>query len=117
VANAFHYTDRDGWNAIRAQPTWRFKASQPRDPNRPKGAYFTDIEPTALNLRLLYKKLYVPKPKQQYVFWFTGRDGLAQLNDGHGRDARILFSSVDYDVIEARQLHGDLTDLLREKFP
>ena len=57
----FHYTDKAGWNAIRSQVTWLFKISQPRDPDRPKGAYFTDIEPSAENLRVLYKKIRVPR--------------------------------------------------------
>jgi hypothetical protein len=112
VSNAFHYTDKDGWNAIRSQPTWRFKASQPKDPDRPKGAHFTDIEPTETNLRTLYKRLQVPKGKQEYVFWFVGFDGLIQPNDGRGRDKRIYFSPVDYEVAEARQRHGNLTEPL-----
>ncbi len=53
----FHYTDKDGWNAIRSQADWRFKVSKPKDPDRPVGAYFTDLEPSAVNLRVLYKKI------------------------------------------------------------
>jgi hypothetical protein len=113
----FHYTDKDGWNAIRSQPTWRFKANQPKDPDRPKGAYFTDIEPTEANLRTLYKRLRVPKAKQEYLFWFVGTEGLTQLNDGRGRDKRIFFSPVDYEVAEGRQKYADLTEPLSEKFP
>jgi hypothetical protein len=55
MLNIFHYTDRDGWNAIRSQSVWRFKASQPNDPDRPAGCYFTDIPPTPANLRTLHK--------------------------------------------------------------
>ena len=117
MSNIFHYTDKDGWNGVRAQPVWRFKASQPKDPDRPFGAYFTDIEPSEKNLRTLHKKLRVPKLKQQYVFWFIGTEGLSQLNGGRGRDKRILFSAVDYEVVEARQRHGDTTEALREVFP
>jgi hypothetical protein len=84
--------------------------------NRPKGAYFTDIEPTAANLRTLYKRIRVPKAKQQYVFWFVGIDGLTQLNGGRGRDKHIYFSPVDYEVAEGRQGRGDLTELLLEEF-
>ena len=115
--NIFQYTDKDGWNAIRSQPRWRFKANQPKDPDRPKGAYFTDIEPTEANLRTLYKRLRVPKAKQEYVFWFVGTDGLTQLNDGRGRDKRIFFSPVDNEVAEQRQKYADLTEPLSEKFP
>lgn len=99
----FHYTDKDGWNAVRSQPVWCFKANQPRDPIRPRGAYFTDIEPTASNLRTLYKRIRVPKAKQEYVFWFDGVVGLTRLNDARGRDKRIWFSPVDYNVEEPRQ--------------
>ena len=117
MSNIFHYTDKDGWNGIRAQAIWRFKASQPKDPDRPVGAYFTDIEPSERNLRTLHKKLRVPKLKQQYVFWFFGTEGLSQLNGGRGRDKRIFFSPVDYDVVEVRQRYGDATENLLEVFP
>jgi hypothetical protein len=54
--------------------------------------------------------------KQEFVFWFVGTDGLRRLNDGRGRDRFIYFSPVDYEVIEARQRHGDRTELVREEF-
>ncbi len=115
MTDTFHYTDKQGWNAIRSQKEWTFKASQPNDRERPVGAYFTDIEPTEANLRTLHKRIRIPKVKQEYVFWFEGREGLTQLFDGRGRDKRIFFSSVDYCVTEARQRHGDKTrDLLGE---
>jgi hypothetical protein len=114
--NVFQYTDKDGWNAIRSQPTWRFQASQPKDPDRPKGTYFTDIEPIQTNLRILYKRLRVPNAKQEYIFWFVGTDGLSQLNGGRGRDKRICFSPVDYDVAQERQEYSGLTEPLMEKF-
>ena len=117
MSNIFHYTDKDGWNSVRSQRIWRFKASQPKDPDRPVGAYFTDIEPSDKNLRTLHKKIRVPKLKQEYVFWFIGTEGLSQLNGGRGRDKRIFFSAVDYDVVEARQRYGDTTENLLEVFP
>jgi hypothetical protein len=113
----FHYTDKDAWNAVRSQTTWRFRASQPRDRDRPCGAYFTDIEPSETSLRTLYTRIRVPKVKQDYVFWFTGTDGLTQLNGGRGRDRRIYFSPLDYDVAEERQKHGGPTEELLEIFP
>jgi hypothetical protein len=116
MSNTFHYTDTDGWNAIRSQPVWRFAVSQPRDPNRPVGAYFTDIEPTEQNLRTLFKHIRVPKVKQEFVFWFLGREGLIQLFNGRGRDLRIFFSPVDYFVAEDRQQYGDVTRDLLEAF-
>lgn len=112
----FHYTDKDGWNAVRSQVVWRFKINSPRDPQRPCGAYFTDIEPTAANLRTLYKRIRVPKVKQQYVFWFDAEYGLVQLNGGRGRDKRIWFSPVDYDVDESRQRYEGPTDDLSDSF-
>ncbi len=114
MLNVYHYTGKDGWNAIRAQKTWRFNASQPRDPDRPAGAYFTDIEPSDGNLRTLHKRIRVPKAKQAYVFWFVGSGGLTQLFGGLGRDKRIDFSPVDYDVAEDRQKYGDETAQLLE---
>ncbi len=116
MPNVFHYTDKAGWNAIRSQKVWRFESSQPKDPDRPSGAYFTDIEPNEQNLRTLHKRIRVPKVKQQYVFWFLGIDGLTQLNGGRGRDKRIFFSPTDYDVVEERQKYGDVTDGLMEVF-
>jgi hypothetical protein len=72
VIAVFHYTDKAGWNAIRSQRTWRFVAAQPNGRNRPFGAYFTDIAPTAESLRTLHKRLRVPKVKQEFVFAFEG---------------------------------------------
>ena len=112
----FHYTDIAGWNAIRAQVTWVFKISQPKDPDRPEGAYFTDIEPSPTNLHVLHKKIRVPREKQAYIFWFTGTDGLTQLNNGTGRDKRIFYSAVDYQVDKERQRYGEPTQPLSEKF-
>jgi hypothetical protein len=114
VLNVFHYTDKDGWNAIRSQKTWCFKASQPKDPDRPVGAYFTDIEPSDENLGTLYKRIRVPKTKQEYVFSFVGTDGLTQLFGGRGRDKRIYFNPEDYEVIEGRQKYADRTQLWLE---
>lgn len=111
----FHYTDKDGWNAIRSPVDWLFKISQPRDPDRPKGAYFTDIEPSPESLRVLYKKIRVPRSKQEYVFQFLGADGLTQLNEGRGRDRRIFFSPVDYAVARDRQEYEGSSASLSEK--
>jgi hypothetical protein len=114
--NIFHYSDKEGWNAIRSQREWNFKASQPKDPSRPNGAYFTDIEPTASNLRTLHKRIRVPKVKQEYVFWFCGTDGLCQLNDGRGRDRRIFFSPTSYQVASEKQKRDGLSVDLFEEF-
>ena len=108
----FHYTDKAAWNAIRSQLVWRFKANQPKDPDRPAGAYFTDIEPTTESLRTLHQKLRVPVVKQELLFEFLGRDGLSQLNGGGGRDKRIFYSKDDYFVsneLTKRKLYADVT--------
>lgn len=112
----FHYTDKGGWNAVRSQAKWIFKISQPKDPNRPKGAYFTDIEPSPENLRVLYKKIRVPRDKQEFVFQFLGADGLTQLNEGRGRDRRIFFSPADYEVARDRQVFEGPTESLSERY-
>lgn len=112
----FHYTNRDGWNGIRAQPTWRFRASRPPSADRPTGVYFTDLEPSPVNLRTLCKRLRIPKVKREYAFWFTGTTGLMQLNDGRGRDRHIYFSPTDYDIVPSRQKFEGSTDTLSEEF-
>lgn len=109
ASSVFHYTDKEGWNAIRSQPIWRFKASQAKALDRPVGAYFTDIEPSEANRRTLYKRLRIPKTKQEYVFGFSGQAGLTRLFEGRGRDQRIYFSPVDYDVEEGRQSYEGQT--------
>ena len=106
----FHYTDKAGWNAIRSQTTWRFKVSRPKDPDRPAGAYFTDSEPSEENLRTLHKRLRIPVAKREYIFGFDGAAGLTQLFEGVGRDKRIYFSPIDYEVVESRQKYGDRTE-------
>lgn len=116
MLNTFHYTDKQGWNGIRSQSVWLFKAGRPKDPQRPVGAYFTDIEPTEENLRTLYKRIRVPKAKQEYVFWFVGRDDLTQLFGGRGRDRRIFYSPADYLVAEVRQRHGGKPDAIQGDF-
>ncbi len=111
----FHYTDKPGWNAIRSQVVWQFKVSQPKDHDRPVGAYFTDLEPGEVNMRLLYKKLRVPREKQEFVFVFTGTEGLTQLFGGTGRDKHNFYSAVDYLVSRERQVYGNLTSNVNER--
>ena len=100
----FHYTDKVGWKSIRSQVTWCFRASKPKSHDRPIGAYFTDIEPTTANLRLLHQRLRIPAEKREFVFSFRGDEGLTQLNGGTGRDKRIFYSPGDYRVTDSRQL-------------
>jgi hypothetical protein len=97
----FHYTDGDGFNAIRAQPIWVFKAAQPAG-DHPRGAYFTTVGPDAPNLA---KRLRIPKAKIAFVFYFSDGSDLKPLPGGRG--AFIFFSPDDYAVEKNRQIdHG-----------
>jgi hypothetical protein len=112
----FHYTDRAGWKAIRSQVDWEFQVHKPQRSDRPEGAYFTELEPSSSNLRTLWKRLRLPREKQEYVFWFEGTDGLIQLNEGRGRDRYIYFSPVEYIVVKERQRGEGATSEFLERF-
>ena len=77
-----HFTDRAGFNAIGSQPTWLFKAQQPRSSTNPVGAYFTTYEPDEPNLS---KKIFVPVVKLELVFKFRPPVALEPLPGGRGR--------------------------------
>jgi len=97
-----HYTDRAGYNGIRATPKWLFRASQPPGVH-PVGAYFTDYKEDE---PLLAQKLRIPRGKLEFVFCFSDADDLKALPGGRGR--HIFYSAVDYIVSEPRQLrHGE----------
>ena len=63
----YHYTDEEGFKAIRSQKTWVFKASRPPGNHPGEGAYFTSLEPGTLNLA---KRLRIPRDKVSFVFCF-----------------------------------------------
>jgi hypothetical protein len=92
----YHYTDRAGYNSLRAAVDWCFKASQP--PGRPFGAYFTTLGPATKNLAL---RLRIPRAKIAYVFAFDGQEDLKPL--GGSRGAYILYCTSDYVVPRSRQ--------------
>ena len=71
----FHYTNQDGWNSIRSQINWLFRAQQPPGIHLP-GAYFTTLPPTTRNLAA---RLRIPRLKCEYVFCFRPSDELLQL--------------------------------------
>lgn len=99
--NLIHYTDQDGYNAIRSQVTWHFVAAQPPG-DHPFGAYFTSLGKTTKNLA---QRLRVPKTKLAYFFEFTDVGDLKPLPGGRGQF--IVYSPTDYDVESGRQLgHG-----------
>lgn len=103
----FHYTDDDGFKAIRAHPLWVFRATQPPG-DHPRGAYFTTLRPDAANLS---KRLRIPKAKITFVFYFSDGSDLKPLQGGRG--AFIFYSPDDYSVEKSRQLdHGTSQEVL-----
>lgn len=92
-----HFTDLDGWNAIRSQIDWLFQAKQPPG-EHPFGAYFTTLPPNTVNLA---KKLRIPRRKIEYVFCFSRIDGLLPLPGGRGDF--VWYSPVDYRVVRTQQ--------------
>lgn len=108
----FHYTNTKGFNAIRPQPTWLFKASQPPG-DHPEGAYFTTLLPGTINLG---KRIFVRgcRDKLEFVFHFSGDDGLKPLPGGRGEV--IFYSPKDYPVEPARQIAHGATKDLAEKY-
>ena len=103
-----HFTDKAGFDSIRSQPTWLFKAEQPRSPNNPVGAYFTTHEPNEPNLS---KKIFVPVVKLAFVFKFNPPTQLVPLPGGRGRLKAIFYSAVDYPVDRRHQLETGPTGL------
>lgn len=102
----FHYTDKIGWNAIRSQVAWVFKAGQPPPQENPFGAYFTDYdegEPKLAN------KLRLPREKVAYLFAFCDNGDLLPYPGDRGK--RIFYSPTDYSVAPERQIRCGATGL------
>lgn len=100
----FHYTNQKCFNVIKSQVDWLFKASIPKAPQNPKGAYFTTLKPDAPNF---YVKTRIPKDKQLYLFEFADHDDLELYPGGKGRLKTVFYSPVDYLVVKNRQnYHG-----------
>ncbi len=97
----FHYTDKRGYDTIRAGGEWVFRAS--RSPgNHPHGAYFTDWGD---HTPLLAKKLRIPRRKTAFFFCFLDWGDLIPLKGGRG--LHIFYSKADYHIGEDRQVrHG-----------
>ena len=102
-----HYTDKKGYNGIRATPDWVFKASQPPDPaSHPFGAYFTTLPPDTKNLAI---RLRIPKSKSDYLFSFGDATDLTPIDGDRGEF--IFYSPADYVVAKDRQqFHGKRVD-------
>jgi hypothetical protein len=96
-----HFTDKAGYDGIRAQVVWRFLAHQPPGIH-PFGAYFTSLSRGTANLA---KRLRIPKEKVEYVFEFMDGGDLLHLPGGRGK--YVFYSPTDYDVDGSRQqYHG-----------
>jgi hypothetical protein len=96
-----HFTNEVGFNAIRSQVDWFFRASKPPG-DHPRGAYFTTCPP---GTKKLAKKLGIPRSKTEFYFSFLADDGLLPLRGGRG--AYVKYSPTDSTVPRARQVsHG-----------
>jgi hypothetical protein len=92
-----HFTDRKGWNGIRATLAWRFRARKQQG-GRPTGAYFTTLFPTDPNF---YSVTRVPVAKRKYRFTFVDVGDLQRRRGPLGR--YVLYSPTDYVVEKPRQ--------------
>src|SRR5262245_24379670 len=96
-----HFTDKSGFDAIRSQEAWTFRAEQPRAQHHPVGAYFTTYDENEPNPS---KKIFVPVAKLAYRFSFSPPTALKPLPGGRGRLRKIFYSPVDYVVLKEHQL-------------
>jgi hypothetical protein len=105
----YHYTDRAGYNSIRAEVDWCFRAYEPppHDRDHPKGAYFTTLGPDAKGLA---RRLRLPTRKLEFVFVFEDVGDLTSLRGDRGR--WIYHSTADYVVIKSRQIDLGETTLV-----
>jgi hypothetical protein len=104
----FHYTNKTGFNTIKSQVNWKFKASIPKAPQNPRGVYFTTLKPNAPNF---YVKTRIPKKKQSHIFEFADIGDLQFYPGNRGRLKTVYYSPKDYQVLQARQkFHGKSED-------
>lgn len=98
-----HYTDKKGYNAIRAVSPWCFKAGKQRSKSKPFGAYFTTLLPSAPNF---VRRVRLPKSKRKYRFSFADKGDLIPLPGPRGKD--VFYSPADYYVDQSRQQYAGL---------
>jgi hypothetical protein len=103
-----HFTDKAGFDGIRSQPVWLFKALQPPPRRHPPGAYFTTYGPEEPRLAV---RLFLPREKLKYLFSFEDQGDLRPLPGGRGRLERIFYSPTDYPVERERQRFQGRTGL------
>lgn len=106
-----HYTNKDGYDGIRAAPTWRFRAARPPgDPDaHPFGTYFTTLSEKTSSLAA---RLRIPRSKLHYAFEFSELDDLRKIPRGRGQ--YVFYSPSDYRVEPARQRHCGRTSIDQE---
>ena len=95
----YHYTDRAGYDSIKAGVDWCFKAHQPPPRDHPLGAYFTVLGPAT---KRLANRLRISKSKTAYVFVFVDIGDLVPLRGDRGQ--YIFYSATDYVVGKDRQV-------------
>lgn len=101
----YHYTDKKGFNGIRAaHPDWLFKAHEPPG-NHPPGAYFSSVPP---NHARLSRTLMIPLAKLEYVFEFEDIFDLKPLRGFRGDDRISVFYPRNYIVVPSRQRYNGL---------
>lgn len=98
-----HFTDRKGWNGIRAASPWCFRAHRQRG-GRPTGAYFTTLFPTDANF---YSVTRVPVAKRNYRLTFVDVGDLRKRRGPLGR--YVFYSRTDYFVEKPRQQYEGST--------
>jgi hypothetical protein len=89
----FHYTDRTGFNGIRSQPIWNFKAARQRSSHLPPGAFFTLLKLNKPTAALFFARTRIPRSKRGFVFQFRDAGDLIPLDGDRGRF--VLYSPVD----------------------
>jgi len=99
-----HFTNKRGYNAIRAASPWHFRAAKPPGDHE-FGAYFTTLAPETPYLAL---RLGIPKTKTEFLFSFIDRGDLRPMDNDRGDF--IFYSSHDYDVEENRQRYNGRSD-------
>ena len=104
----YHYTDKKGYNAIRAGrgegKSWWFKATKPRA-DHPVGVYLTPLGP---DTEKLVTKARISHAKSEYFFKFEIPESqLKRIRGDRGRF--VLYSANDLDISESQQIASGCT--------
>lgn len=100
-----HFTNKNGFNGIRAAKEWHFVASKPPC-EHPRAVYFTSLDEATPRLA---QRLRIPRDKLKYVFAFQDRGDLVPLDGGRGQ--YVFYSTADYFVEEELQVRQGETGL------